>query len=147
MNEPRHSSQSRVLYFWIHHCIFWPVEVLEIRLIQPCFLGNCVLRKVSFNWIVFLWGWLSNAIVILAYNKFGSEMAFYLHNGLSQPHLQGFFFSAQRSLIFKKDPTLVTLTAFLSLRRSIHAVYEKYKKYKKLCRQSFFVIFFSVLFI
>ena len=44
---------------------------------------------------------------------------------------------------FKKDPTLVTLRSFLSLRRSINTVYDKYIKYKKPCRQGFFGGFFQ----
>ena len=43
----------------------------------------------------------------------------------------------------KKDPTLVTLRAFLSLSRSINTVHGKYIKYKKSCGQGFFGCFFS----
>ena len=122
------------LYFWVHHCIFWPVKALEIRLIQPRSQGNFnVVGKFFFNWIVFLWGWLNNAIVILAYKKFGSMVS---------TSFPGILFCSVIAY-FKKDPTLFTLTAFLSLCRSINTVYEKCMKHKKPCRQGFLGIFFA----
>ena len=49
--------------------------------------------------------------------------------GLCQPHFQGFF-SPQQQLVLEKTPTLVTLRAILSLRKSINTVYEKYIQHK-----------------
>ena len=58
-----------------------------------------------------------------------------MDNGVSQ-----LVFSATIAY-FRKDPTLVTLRAFLSLCKSINTVYEKYTKYRNPCGQGFFGIF------
>ena len=47
--------------------------------------------------------------------------------------------------LFKKDPTLGTLRAILSLHKSINTGYEKYVKPKIPCKQRFFGIFFRAI--
>ena len=66
-----------------------------------------------------------------------------MDNGLSQPHFHSTASFLLNDNLFKNDPTLGTLRAFLSLNKSTNTVYEKYVKCKKALSTTFLWDFFS----
>ena len=79
-------------------------------------------------------------IIILWYLKFKQSIMDFLNS------FPGLLFSSAIAY-FKKDPTLDTFRAFLSLHKSINTAYEKYIKCKKPCGQCFFRTFLRAIYL